>query len=264
MKEGGAGGPVLVRDVGPVRWLTLNRPDKRNAFSPELIAALKTALRDPGAARLLAITGAGPTFSAGADLAALQKMQSATREQHAADARSLADLFQMIAEHPLPVVAAVNGHALGGGAGLVAACDFAFAVPAAKIGFTEVRLGFVPAIVLNFLLRAVSERIARDLCLTGRQMEAAEAASLGLWRVADDLEAAVRVLGDEIAQCGPSAVAHTKRLFLALRHLPLADGLTKACEENAAARMSGDFREGIAAFLEKRRPNWPRMSSPPG
>lgn len=263
MKEGGPGGPVVVRDAGPVRWLTLNRPDKRNAFSPELIATLKAALRDPGPARLLAITGAGTTFSAGADLAALQKMQSATREQHLADARSLAELFQMIAEHPLPIVAAVNGHALGGGAGLVVACDLAFALPTARMGFTEVRLGFVPAIVMNFLLRAVSERVARDLCLTGRQLEAAEAASLGLWRVTDDLETAVGVLGDEIAQTAPGAVAHTKRLFLALRHLPLAEGLAKACEENAAARVSPEFRDGVADFLEKRRPKWPRGDAQP-
>jgi len=251
--------PVLVRDAGPVRWVTLNRPDKRNALSAELIKALKAALKDPGQARLIAITGAGPTFSAGADLSALQKMRSATREEHLADARSLAELFLLVADNPLPVVAAVNGHALGGGAGLVAACDFAFAVPTARIGFTEVRLGFVPAIVLNFLLRAVPERVARDLCLTGRQLEAAEAAAIGLWRVADDLEAPVRALGDEIARCGPGAVAHTKRLFLALGHLPLADGLEKACEENADARMSPDFREGVAAFLEKRKPGW----SPP-
>jgi len=256
--SGGAPGAVLVRDAGPVRWLTLNREGKRNAFSKELIAALKAALRDPGPARLLAITGAGTTFSAGADLSALQRMQGATREEHLADARSLADLFLMVADHPLPVVAAVNGHALGGGAGLVASCDFAFAVPAARIGFTEVRLGFVPAIVLNFLLRATSERVARDLCLTGRQLEAGEAASLGLWHVTDDLEASVRALGDEIGKTGPGAVAHTKRLLLALRHLPLAEGLAKACEENALARMSPDFREGVSAFLEKRKPKWPR------
>jgi methylglutaconyl-CoA hydratase len=185
-------------------------------------------------------------------------MQSATREEHLADARSLADLFRAVAEHPLPVVAAVNGHALGGGAGLVSACDLAFAVPTARIGFTEVRLGFVPAIVLNFLLRVAGERVARDLCLTGRQLESAEAQSVGLWRVTDGLEEAVRALGDEIAQTGPDAVAHTKRLFLALRHLPLADGLARACEENAAARMSADFREGVAAFLEKRKPRWAR------
>jgi methylglutaconyl-CoA hydratase len=133
-------------------------------------------------------------------------------------------------------------------------------VPGARIGFTEVRLGFVPAIVLNFLLRAVPERVARDLCLTGRQMEAAEAQSLGLCRVTEDLEASVRAIGDEIAQTAPGAVAHTKRLFLALGHLPLAEGLAKACEENAAARMRPDFREGVAAFLEKRKPKWP----PPG
>ncbi len=257
---GGLGGPVLVRDDGPVRWLMLNRPDKRNAFSADLVADLKAALADHHPARLLAITGAGTTFSAGADLRALQSMQGASRAQHLADAQSLAELFQIIAVHPLPVVAAVNGHALGGGAGLVVACDLAFAVPAAKIGFTEVRLGFVPAIVLNFLLRAVPERAARDLCLTGRQLDAAEAASLGLWRTADDLDVAVRALGDQIAACGPGAVAHTKRLFQELRHLPLADGLAKACEENADARMSPDFREGVAAFLEKRKPKWPRAN----
>jgi methylglutaconyl-CoA hydratase len=258
MKDsGGVGGPVLVRDDGPVRWLMLNRPDRRNAFSAELVAELKAALADHHPARLLAITGAGTTFSAGADLQALQKMHGASRAQHLADAQSLAELFRIIAAHPLPVVAAVNGHALGGGAGLVAACDFAFAVGAAKIGFTEVRLGFVPAIVLNFLLRAVPERAARDLCLTGRQLDAAEAASLGLWRTTDDLHVAVRALGDQIAVCGPSAVAHTKQLFLALRHLPLDEGLARACEENAAARTSADFREGVAAFLEKRKPRWP-------
>jgi methylglutaconyl-CoA hydratase len=249
--------PVLVRDAGPVRWITFNRPERRNVFSAEMIAALKDALRETGPARLIAVTGVGNTFSAGADLAALQRMRSATREQQVADARSFADLLRMVAEHPLPVVAAVNGHALGGGAGLVAACDFAFALPTARIGFTEVRLGFVPAIVLNFLLRAVHGRVARDLCLTGRQIEAAEAEALGLWRVTDDLEASVRALGDQIAQTGPGAVAHTKRVFLALRHLPLADGLAKACEENADARMSADFREGVAAFLEKRKPRWP-------
>jgi methylglutaconyl-CoA hydratase len=247
---------VLVRDAGPVRWLTLNRPDKRNALSADLVAGLKDALRDPGPARLLVITGGGNAFSAGADLAALRGTQAAPREEHVADARSLAELFRMIAEHPLPVAAAVNGHALGGGAGLVAACDFAFALPTARLGFTEVRLGLVPAIVLNFLLRAVNERIARDLCLTGRQLEAAEAEALGLLHVTDDLERAVGVLAHHIVQASPCAVAHTKRLFLELRHLPLAEGLAKGCEENANARMSADFREGVAAFLEKRKPRW--------
>jgi methylglutaconyl-CoA hydratase len=248
---------VLVRDAGPVRWLTLNRPDKRNALSSELIAGLKEALRDPGPARLLVITGGGSTFSAGADLAALQRTQAAAHAEHVADARSLAELFRMVAEHPLPVAAAVNGHALGGGAGLVTACDFAFALRTARLGFTEVRLGLVPAIVLNFLLRAVNERIARDLCLTGRQLEAAEAEALGLWHVTENLESAVGALAYQIVQTSPSAVAHTKRLFLELRHLPLAEGLAKGCEENATARMSADFREGVASFLEKRKPEWP-------
>jgi len=248
---------VLVRDAGPVRWLTLNRPERRNVFSVEQIAALKKALRDPGPARVIAITGAGSAFCAGIDLAALQKLLPAPREEQVADARSFAELLRMVAEHPLPIVAAVNGHALGGGAGLVSACDFAFALPAARIGFTEVRLGFVPAIVLKFLLGIVSPRVARDLCLTGRQVEAAEAQALGIWKVTDDLEASVRALGELIEKTGPGAVAHTKRVFLTLPHLPLAEGLARACEDNVDARMSPDFREGVAAFLEKRKPRWP-------
>ncbi len=253
--------PLLLRDEGPVRWLTLNRPDRRNALGPDLIEALAAALEEAREApvRCLALTGAGRHFSAGADLAALQAMSTAGHEANLADSRRLAALFSDIASHPLPLVAVVNGAALGGGAGLVAACDFAIAAEEAELGFTEVRIGFLPAIVLNFLLRTVGGRAARDLCLTGRRVPASEALSLGLLGAvvpAAELPALVARLGDELAQASPAAVARTKQLFLELEALPLAEGLEAAVDANARARATPDCREGVAAFLEKRRPRW--------
>jgi methylglutaconyl-CoA hydratase len=250
--------PVLVRDDGPVRWLTLNRAAQRNALDAELVEALRRALADPGPARCFALTGSGTAFSAGADLKALQAMRSATFEENLADSGRLAALLREIAENPLPVVAAVNGPALGGGAGLAVACDVAFAHRDAVLGFPEVRIGFVPAIVLGFVVRAVGERQARRLCLTGRRLDAGEAGRLGLCSVVDDLAGAVAAFGDEVAGASPQAVAHTKRLFVALRHLPLAEALRTAAEENARARSTEDCREGIDAFLEKREPRWRR------
>lgn len=251
-----SGPAVLVRDEGPVRWLTLNRPAQRNALDAELVEALRRALADPGSARCLALAGAGTAFSAGADLKALQAMRSATFEENLADSNRLAALLREIAEHPLPVVAAVHGPALGGGAGLAVACDVTFAQPGAVLGFPEVRIGFVPAIVLGFVIRAVGERHARRLCLTGRRLTAEEAQRLGLVSVADDLAGAVAAFGAEIAGTSPQAVAQTKRLFGRIRHLPVEEALRIGAEENARARETDDCREGIAAFLEKRDPRW--------
>lgn len=250
---------ITIRDAGPVRWITLNRPDVRNALNAELIEALQGALADPGPARVLAVTGVGNVFSAGADLAELQSLQDATREDNLADSLRLAELFQAIAEHPLPVIAAVNGHAIGGGAGLAIACDFAVAVTGAKFGFTEVRLGFVPAIVMNFLLRAVGENVARALCITGRLEPMEDARRLGLVQLLVEpggLEGAVAEIGVEIARASPDAIARTKSLFEMLRNVSLREGLRRAAEENAEARGTEECREGIAAFLEKRKPGW--------
>ncbi len=252
---------VLVEDAGCVRWLTLNRPDKRNALSKELVEALGGALADAKSsrARCVAITGAGSVFCAGADLATLKELRSASFGDNLADSVRLADLFLDICEHPIPVIAAVNGHALGGGAGLAAACDITLAAKGAKLGFTEVRIGFVPAIVLNFLLRCVGEKAARELCLSGRLIGADEGASMGLINhvvSADALKGAVEALGEEIAKGGPGAIATTKALFLKLGPLPLKDGLDQAAQANAEARESDDCREGVDAFLEKRPPRW--------
>jgi methylglutaconyl-CoA hydratase len=252
---------VLVRDEGFVRWLTLNRPQHRNSLNAALVTALGEQLADPGDARCIAITGAGKAFSAGADLKALQAMRTAGFEENLADSQHLADLYRRIAAHHLPVIAAVNGPALGGGAGLAVACDVVYAAREAVIGFPEVRIGFVPAIVMNFLLRTVGEKVARDLCLTGRRLAVDEAQTLGLIaKVVDpaELTRAVADLAGEIAQASPQAVAETKRLFVELSGLPLAEGLERAAAANARARQTEECREGMDAFLEKRRPRWIR------
>ncbi|MHC4956788.1 MAG: enoyl-CoA hydratase/isomerase family protein [Planctomycetota bacterium] len=243
---------IKIRDVGPVRWLVLNRPDKRNALDANMVTELLDALDDCGNARCVAITGEGKAFSAGADLSALQRMKSASYEDNLADSRHLAALFTRIAEHDLPVIAAVNGHAIAGGAGLALACDFTYSVRDAQFGFTEVRIGFIPAIVMNFLVRIAGEKVARDLCLTGRRITPGEAARLGLLTVVDDLEGAVARIGDEIASCSPAAVARTKRHFLEIRPLDL----DASAQANAQARATEDCQEGIASFLEKRKPRW--------
>jgi len=252
---------VLVRDEGPVRWLTLNRPDVRNALSADLVDALTDELQAAAtsSARCIALTGAGTVFSAGADLKALEAMQSASYEENLADSQRLAALFKTIAIHPMPVVAAVNGHAIAGGAGLAIACDAAYVARGAKLGFTEVRIGFVPAIILNFLLRTAGEKVLRDLCLTGRLVSGEEAAALGLVNEAVEPEALAARVADfaaEVAKTSPNAVAATKKLFLELRGRPLDDGLALAAEANAHARATDDCREGIAAFLQKRKPSW--------
>jgi methylglutaconyl-CoA hydratase len=252
---------VLVRDEGPVRWLTLNRAEKRNALGAELIRELKRALREArdASARCVAITGAGTVFSAGADLKELQALSRATHEENLADSHRLAELLKIIADHPLPIVSAVNGHAIAGGAGLAIASDVTIAADDAKLGFTEVRIGFVPSIILNFLLRTVGEKSIRELCLTGRLINMEEAQRLGLvHRVVphDQLTDAVAELGAKLKQVSPAAVATTKQLFLKLRHLPLDRGLLLAAEENASARRTEDCQEGIAAFFQKRKPKW--------
>jgi len=252
---------VLVRDEGPVRWLTLNRPDQRNALSAGLVQACREAFDDAknSSARCIALTGAGKVFSAGADLKALKAMRNASLEENTADSKVLADLLHDIQAHPLPVIAAVNGHAIAGGSGLTAACDLTVAAKGALFGFTEVRIGFVPAIVLNFLLRTVGEKTVRDLALTGRRLPAEEALTLGLINEvceAADLAGRLAALGAEFEKCSPEAIAHTKRLILELGPKNLPDGLALAARANAKARATSDCQEGIDAFLAKRPPRW--------
>jgi methylglutaconyl-CoA hydratase len=244
-----------------VATLTLNRPDKRNAISYELIEDLIRALEEvkDSNARVLILTGAGKAFSSGLDLDNLKALIGRTPEQNLEDSRTMVGLFRSLYEFPKPTIAAVNGAAIAGGTGLALLCDFTLAVPEAKFGYTEVRIGFVPAIVSTFLLRQVGEKIARDLLLTGRTFDAAEALKWGLINEIvppDKLLDRARELAALLAENSPLSLFQTKRLLTEHAHAELDAQIEAAIRENAGIRESADFREGITSFLEKRKPKW--------
>ena len=250
-----------VRDQ--VATVTLNRPDKRNALNADLVTALQAAFAEAASdegVRVIVLTGAGKVFSAGADLAALEALQSATPLENLADSEHLAALFEQIYLHPRPVIARINGHAIAGGCGLAAVCDFSIAAAPAKLGFTETRIGFVPAIVMVFVLRKLGEAAARDLLLRGALVTAEEAASLGLITravPAEALDAAVDELARELAtQTSGSAVALTKKMLAQVPGMGLREALAYATQMNAFARSTPDCQAGIAAFLNKTDPPW--------
>jgi methylglutaconyl-CoA hydratase len=253
---------------GPILTLTLDRPDKRNALNADLVGRLTDALRDAGrddGVRVVVLTGSGRAFSAGADLDALQALGSASAEANLADSEHLARLFETIYTLPKPVVAKVNGHAIAGGCGLAAVCDISLVAEGAKLGFTETRIGFVPAIVAVFVVRKLGEAALRDLLLRGRLIDAAEAASVGLVTRAvapDRLDAEIDALCDELAtETSASAVALTKRLLADVPSMGVAEGLSYAARLNALARATDDCRAGVAAFLDKTDPPWKRAAS---
>jgi methylglutaconyl-CoA hydratase len=250
----------LAVDSG-IATITLNRPDKRNAISYELIDDLIRALEEGknAAARTLIITGAGKAFCSGMDLDDLKSLIGRTPEQNLEDSRKMASLFRLLYEFPKPTIAAVNGAAIAGGTGLALLCDFTLAVPEAKFGYTEVRIGFVPAIVATFLLRQVGEKIARDLLLTGRIFEVQEALKMGLINEivpAEKLLPRARELAAQLAENSPLSLFNTKRLLTDHARAELDLQIEAAVRENASIRESADFREGIESFLEKRKPKW--------
>jgi methylglutaconyl-CoA hydratase len=250
----------LELDAG-IATLTLNRPDKRNAISYELIDDLLRALEEVknSAAQVLILTGAGKAFCSGMDLDNLKALAGRTPEQNLADSRKMASLFRSLYDFPKPTIAAVNGPAIAGGSGLATLCDFTLAVPEAKFGYTEVRIGFVPAIVSTFLLRQVGEKIARDLLLTGRIFDAAEALRIGLIGEivpAEKLLDRARELAAQLMENSPASLAYTKGLLSDHARAELDSQIEAAIQENAGIRATADFREGIASFLEKRKPKW--------
>src|SRR5215467_682361 len=250
----------LAFDSG-IATLTLNRPEKRNAISYELISDLLKALDEVknSPAGVLILTGAGKAFCSGMDLENLKSLLGRTPEQNLGDSRTMASLFRGLYEFPKPTIAAVNGPAIAGGTGLALLCDFTLAVPEAKFGYTEVRIGFVPAIVSTFLLRQVGEKVARDLLLTGRLFGAEEAARLGLVREvvsADQLLVRARELADLLLENSAASLRATKQLLTGHAAAELDAQIEAAVRENAAIRTSADFREGISSFLEKRKPVW--------
>lgn len=246
---------------GGVATITLNRPEKRNAISFELIDDLLRALDEVAKsdAIVLIITGAGKAFCSGMDLENLKSLLGRSPEQNLQDSQTMVQLFRALYEFPKVTIAAVNGAAIAGGTGLALLCDFTLAVPEAKFGYTEVRIGFVPAIVSTFLLRQVGEKQARDLLLTGRIFEAEEAVRLGLVNEivqAEILMARARQLATLLMGNSPASLRATKQLLTDHARAELDSQIHAAVRENAAIRTTADFREGITSFLKKRKPVW--------
>ena len=238
--------------------VTMNRPHKRNALNDSLIEGLKHALRradrDPNV-RVVILSGAGADFCSGADLEALQRISTATVNENLADARSLMELFALIRQLRLPVVAAVKGKALAGGCGLALACDMVMAEAGARFGFPEVKIGFVAAMVLAILRRNVSEKKAFELITLGAAISASEAASLGLINIvsaADAFESTVTVCAEKFANLSPAALSLSKSLLYKTDDLPFEAALESGADVNVIARMSEDVRAGVEKFLARR------------
>jgi methylglutaconyl-CoA hydratase len=241
--------------------LTLNRPEKRNAISFELIDDLLRALDEvaKSSALVLILTGAGKAFCSGMDLENLKSLIGRSPEQNLKDSETMVRLFRALYEFPKVTIAAVNGAAIAGGTGLAVLCDFTLAVPDAKFGYTEVKIGFVPAIVSTFLLRQVGEKHARDLLLTGRIIGVEEAFRMGLINEvvhADRLMTRARELAAQIMENSPTSLVLTKRLLSEHARAELDQQIGAAVRENAAIRETKNFREGVTSFLEKRKPRW--------
>lgn len=246
---------------GSVATITLNRPEKRNAISFDLIHDLLGALAEVAKsdAIVLIVTGAGKAFCSGMDLENLKSLLGRTEEQNLEDSQTMVQLFRSLYEFPKVTIAAVNGPAIAGGTGLALLCDFTLAAPEAKFGYTEVRIGFVPAIVSTFLLRQVGEKQARDLLLTGRIFDAEEASRMGLVREvvpADLLMTRARELAALLMENSPSSLRATKQLLTDHARAEMDAQIDEAVRGNAAIRQTADFREGITSFLEKRKPVW--------
>src|SRR5581483_10391453 len=246
---------------GKLATLTLNRPEKRNAISFELIDDLVRALDEvaQSGAIVLILTGAGKAFCSGMDLDNLKALIGRSAEQNLQDSQTMVRLFRSLYEFPKVTIAAVNGAAIAGGTGLALLCDFTLAAPEAKFGYTEVRIGFVPAIVSTFLLRQVGEKQARDLLLTGRIFGAEEAAALGLVNeivTPERLMARAKELAGVLLENSSASLLATKKLLTDHARAEIDAQIEEAVRSNAAIRLTADFREGISSFLEKRKPVW--------
>jgi len=244
-----------------VATITFNRPEKRNALSVQLIEELLAALDEieKSSAQVLILTGAGKAFCAGMDLDGLKSLIGKTHEENIKDSERTARMFRRVYDFPLPTIAAVNGAAIAGGTAMATMCDFTLAVPNAKFGYTEVRIGFVPAIVSSILVWQVGHKIARDLLLSGRTFDADDAYRFGLVNEVvdpDRLMQRAKELAVELTQNSPSSMRLTKKLINGFIASQLDQQIAVAIQDNAAMRTTEDFREGITSFLEKRKPRW--------
>jgi len=252
-----SGSPLDYQVDGAIARVILNRPEKRNALNAELVAALTGALAhsaaDP-AIRVVLITAAGPDFCAGADLNELNESADNTFEDHVESARKLADVFLEMRKHPRPIVAAVHGRALGGGCGVATACDIVLAAESAKFGYPEVKIGFIPAIVMTMLRRSVGEKKAFELLTTGEAVSAREAESLGLINhvyPGAEFDTRANAFVEMLASRSASAVSMTKSLLHRTGSMTFENALAAGVEANALARLTEDARRGVASFLKK-------------
>ncbi|MFN8277722.1 MAG: enoyl-CoA hydratase-related protein [Chitinophagales bacterium] len=246
-----------------IGYITLNRPEQRNALSGALVKELQTAfseMEQDDRVKVIVLRANGPVFSAGADLAYLTQLQQNSFDENYADSSSLAHLFRSIYEHKKVVIAQVQGHAIAGGCGLATIADFTFAVPEAQFGYTEVKIGFIPALVSIFLTRKIGEGKARDLLLSGRLISAGEALNMGLiTKVIETnaLDVAVQQFALELcATTSALSLQLTKELLAKVNDLPLGEALDYAAKQNAHCRASADCKKGIAAFLSKEKITW--------
>ena len=247
---------------GRIGVISLARAEKRNAFNPELVASLKNAveeLNSNDAVRAIAIRANGPAFSAGADLAYIQELRTNTKQKNIEDSTALAEMFESIYQSPKITVSAVDGYALAGGCGLAMLTDFCYASNRAQFGFTEVKIGFIPAIVMVYLLKKLNHQKVRELLLTGAIISAEQAVGIGM--VTDIIEGdfdaeLLNYINKMIESTSGKAIALTKEM---LRNAPALDhqsALTYAAEQNAIARSTEDCIRGMDAFLSKTKLNW--------
>jgi methylglutaconyl-CoA hydratase len=253
---------LLVEHRDAVATITLNRPDKRNAITTTMMAELQTALdaiEKNHSVRVVILTGAGTCFCAGMDLEMLAAIAQQSPTENQEDSRRIAKMLRRLWSYPRPLIAAVNGVAYAGGCGIATLCDFTLATLEAKFGYTEVKIGFLPAIVSVFLTRQIGEKRSRDLLLTGRIIQAQEAKEFGMVTEvvpADRLLNRANELAAELIAASPSSLARAKHLLVSAAAPGIDHDLERAILENARIRCTPDFKEGVASFLEKRKPVW--------
>lgn len=254
---------VLFEVKDRIGYITLNRPEKRNALSFEFVREIKSvfaAAEKDASCKVIVLRANGEAFCAGADLAYLQQLQTNSHEENLADSNNLMELFRMIYLFKKVVIAQINGPALAGGCGLATVCDFCFATAASTFGYTEVKIGFVPAIVMVFLIRKVGEKTAREILLSGNVFNALQAKNYQLINdvyEANELESKVDSFASALVKTASAeSLGMVKQILARVQNLSLDEGLSYAAEMNAQARKSTDCKKGIAAFLNKEKLSW--------
>ncbi len=246
-----------------IATIVLNRPEKRNALNPQVVSELKSAFesaKNDAKVKMILLKANGEAFCAGADLSYLQQLQNNSFEENLADSNHLKELFESIYTFPKIVIAQIEGAALAGGCGLATVCDFSFATPESKFGFTEVKIGFIPAIVSVFLLRKIGEGKSKQLLLTGDIISAEDALQMGLINFVEskeNIQTAVEMFCEKLLlQTSAQSLQLTKMIIAEIQHLNITDALNYAATQNAKARATDDCKKGIASFLNKEKISW--------